>query len=108
MLHAEVHERPGRSFMLIKIGYDIELGVRSPMALIYMLRVHPSRRDDLAVPEAVRISDNLPTEEYIDGYGNHCGRVNIPLGIQSVRFTNTAYVRDSGEPDIVDLAAKQH
>ena len=33
--------------MLIRIGYDIELAVATPMALIYLLRVHPSRRDDL-------------------------------------------------------------
>jgi len=31
--------------MLIRIGYDIELAVATPMALIYLLRVHPSRRD---------------------------------------------------------------
>ncbi len=29
--------------MLIKIGFDIELGITPPTALIYMLRVHPSR-----------------------------------------------------------------
>src|SRR5437870_2871772 len=94
--------------MIIKIGYDIELGVATPMALIYMLRVHPSRRDDLVVPEALRISNDLPADEYIDAFGNHCGRVNVPAGFSSVRFTNTAYVRDSGEPDVVDLEAKQH
>ena len=55
--------------MLIKIGFDIELGVASPMALIYMLRVHPSRRDDLVVPEALRISNDLQADEYIDGFG---------------------------------------
>ena len=37
--------------MLIRIGYDIELAVATPMALIYLLRVHPSRRDDLVAPE---------------------------------------------------------
>jgi transglutaminase-like putative cysteine protease len=94
--------------MLIRIGYDIELGVATPMALLYMLRVHPSRRDDLVVPEALTISGNLQAEEYLDAFGNHCGRVTVPVGMQSVRFTNDALVRDSGLPDIVDPDAKQH
>ena len=94
--------------MLIRIGYDIELGVASPMALIYMLRVHPSRRDDLVVPEALRIGNDLQAEEYIDTFGNHCGRVAVPAGTTSVRFTNLAYVRDSGQPDVVDPSAVQH
>ena len=61
--------------MLIRIGYDIELAVATPMALIYLLRVHASRRDDLVAPEAVQVSGGLIPEEYIDSFGNHCGRV---------------------------------
>ena len=94
--------------MQIRIGYDIELGVATPMALIYMLRLHPSRRDDLVVPEAFSISSDLQADEYIDAFGNHCGRVTVPSGMRSVRFTNRAVVRDSGLPDPVDLTAKQH
>jgi len=94
--------------MLIRIGYDIELGVASPMALIYLLHVHPSRRDDLVAPEDFRIDHDLRAEEYIDSFGNHCGRVNVPAGIASVRFTNNAVIRDSGRPDEVDLEARQH
>src|SRR6188474_1870993 len=58
--------RQGDVFMLIKIGFDIELGVASPMALIYLLRVHPSRRDDLVAPEDFRINNDLVADEYID------------------------------------------
>ena len=94
--------------MQIKIGYDIELGIDSPMALLFMLRVHPSRRDDLLTPEAFAVSPALPVEEYIDAFGNHCGRVNAPAGTESVRFTNSALIRDSGLPDEVALDARQH
>ncbi|MEO7338477.1 MAG: transglutaminase family protein [Caldimonas sp.] len=94
--------------MLIKIGFDIELGVASPMALIYLLHIHPSRRDDLISPEDFRINNELLTQEYIDSFGNHCGRVNVPPGTTSVRFTNHALVRDSGLPDPIDLNARQH
>jgi len=83
--------------MLIRIGYDIELSVATPMALIYLLRVHPSRRDDLVAPESVLVSGGLAPEEYIDSFGNHCGRVNVPVGMSTVRITNDALIRDSGE-----------
>ena len=45
--------------MLIRIGFDIELAVATPMALIYLLRVHPSRRDDLVAPENLPVSGGL-------------------------------------------------
>jgi transglutaminase-like putative cysteine protease len=93
--------------MLIRIGYDIELSVATPMALIYLLRVHPSRRDDLVAPEQVLVSGGLVPEEYIDSFGNHCGRVNVPVGMSTVRITNDALIRDSGELDEIDLDARQ-
>jgi transglutaminase-like putative cysteine protease len=93
--------------MLIRIGYDIELSVATPMALIYLLRVHPSRRDDLVSPEPVHVSGGLVPEEYIDSFGNHCGRVNVPLGVSTVRITNEALIRDSGELDQEDPGARQ-
>ena len=93
--------------MLIRIGYDIELSVVTPMALIYLLRVHPSRRDDLVSPEAVQVSGGLVPEEYLDSFGNHCGRVNVPLGMSTVRITNEALIRGSGELDDEDPGARQ-
>ena len=93
--------------MLIRIGYDIELSVAKPMTLIYLLRVHPSRRDDLVAPESVVVSGGLAPEEYIDSFGNHCGRVNVPVGMPTVRITNEALIRDSGELDEADRDARQ-
>jgi transglutaminase-like putative cysteine protease len=93
--------------MLIKIGYDIELAVATPMALIYLLRVHPSRRDDLVAPESLVVSGDLVPEEYLDSFGNHCGRVNVPLGMPTVRISNAALIRDSGELDAIDPDARQ-
>jgi transglutaminase-like putative cysteine protease len=93
--------------MLIRIGYDIELSVATPMALIYLLRVHPSRRADLASPEQVLVSGGLVAEEYSDCFGNQCGRVNVPPGMSTVRFTNDALIRDSGELDAVAPDAPQ-
>ncbi|HZV91757.1 MAG TPA: transglutaminase family protein [Caldimonas sp.] len=94
--------------MLIRIGYDIELSVTTPMALIYLLRLHPSRRGDLVAPENFHISDGLVAEEYTDSFGNHCGRVNVPAGLSTVRLTNDALIRDSGELDELNDDARQH
>ncbi len=94
--------------MLIRIGYDIELAVATPMALIYLLRVHPSRRDDLLAPEDLRLSGDMLAEDYIDSFGNHCGRVNVPAGTPTVRITNSATIRDSGALDELAPEARQH
>ena len=94
--------------MLIKIGLDIELTISSPMALIYLLHVHPSRHDDLQTPENFHVSPPVEADNYIDYFGNHCGRINVPAGVPSVRFTNEAVVADSGLPDPVDFGARQH
>ena len=94
--------------MLIKIGFDIELTVATPMALIYLLHVHPSRQKDLLSPENFAISGGLQADEYIDSFGNQCGRVNVPVGMNSVRLTCDALIRDSGELDEENPGARQH
>ena len=92
--------------MRIRIGYNIALRLPFPTAVIYVLHVHPSRSKDLDRPENFRIEPELPIEEYIDGFGNHCGRVNPPAGV--VRFLNEAVIRDPGELDIYAPEAAQH
>ena len=94
--------------MHIKIGFDIELGITSPMAIIYLLHVHPSRRPDLVLPDIVTIERNLLADEYLDVFGNQCGRVNALAGVSQVRFHSETVIRDSGLPDEVNWAAWQH
>jgi len=94
--------------MHIKIGFDIELSISTPMALIYLLHVHPSRRDDLITPELVSIEPGLPVDEYLDGFGNLCGRVNAFAGVSQIRLHSQAIIRDSGLPDEINPGARQH
>ena len=94
--------------MFIQIGFDIELAVSSPIAMVHMLHVHPSRQHDLCAPEQIEIEPPIVVYEYLDPYGNLCGRVNVPAGVGSVRFRNRAVVRDSGLPDATDWNAYQH
>jgi transglutaminase-like putative cysteine protease len=83
--------------MLIRIGYDITVRLFAPTAVIYLLRVHPSRTGDLVLPENFRIQPELPVEEYWDEFGNLCGRLKAPKG--KIRFLNETIVRDRGELD---------
>ena len=85
--------------MLIKIGFDIELGVTPPTALIYMLRVHSSRAQDIQPGESTTISPPLRTDFYTDTFGNECARVAIPSGVSKVRLQSQGVVYDTGLPD---------
>jgi transglutaminase-like putative cysteine protease len=95
--------------MLIKIGFDIELGVTAPTALIYMLRVHPSRASDLqGGGESLTISPPLRTDHYTDAFSNHCARVEVPFGVNRVHLSNKAVLFDTGWPDPVTPTAIEH
>lgn len=96
--------------MFIKIGFDIQLQVAPPTALIYMLHVHPSRSHDLVGPEVVTIEVPQPVraEEYSDAFGNLCGRLGVDAGVTQVRLRAQALIRDSGLPDVIDSGAIQH
>ena len=92
--------------MLIRIGYDIALRLSAPTAVICGLHVHSSRKRDLVAPESFRTEPVLPIEEYFDGFGNHCGRVNPATGV--IRFLNDAIIHDPGELDTYAPEASQH
>src|SRR4051794_30746742 len=80
--------------MLIRIGYDIELGVSAPTALIYMLQVHPTRAGDVVGSENTPLSPPLVTDFYRDSFDNQCARVRVPAGVTRVRLRNEAQVFD--------------
>jgi len=94
--------------MFIQIGFDIELGVTAPTALIYLLQVHPSRAGDVVGSENITISPPLATDFYRDVFDNQCARVQVPAGVSSVRLRNNALVYDTGWADPVDYGAYQH
>jgi transglutaminase-like putative cysteine protease len=96
---------PDPHHMLIRIGYNIALRLACPTAVLCVLHVHPSRIGDLVRPENFRIEPALPVEDYFDGFGNHCGRVNAPAGV--IRFLNDAIIRDPGELDAYAPEAPQ-
>ncbi len=96
-MHAALEQKASKSVILIKLGYDIAFGLPAATTIVYVLHVHPSRTADLVTPESFCIEPSLPVEEYLDGFGNRCGRVNAPAG--NIRLLNAAVIRDSGELD---------
>ena len=92
--------------MLIRIGYDIELAVATPMAMIYLLRVHPSRRDDLETPDWLRTDPPLDVVQYFDTFGNICSRVTAPAG--TLTLSADFIIRDPGLIDAYAPEAEQH
>jgi len=92
--------------MLIRVGHEISLTFLQPTATVLMLYLHPSRTATVRQPECLQIEPWTPVSEYIDLYGNHCGRILAPSG--RVVFRNHAIVEDSGEPDPQVWDAPQH
>lgn len=92
--------------MKIRIGYDIEFELPSSAEALFALSVHPSRVRSLRKPEHLEIAPSVPFEMFVDQFGNGCGRARLPAG--RVRFTNDAIIEDSGQPDPVNEAARQH
>lgn len=94
--------------MLIRIGYDIELALAGPTAVVYMLQVHPDRGHDLVAPEHPLVDPPFWTDHYSDCFGNRCARVRVPAGQHRLRLYGSATVRDTGWHDPQPYDAIQH
>ena len=92
--------------MLINVGYEIAFQSPQPAAMLLMLHIHPLRAPTILKSECLQIEPPVPITEYIDAYGNRCGRVFVPAG--RVVFRNDAIVKDCGLPDIQVPDAPQH
>jgi len=92
--------------MFIRLGYDIQFEIPSPVAMVAVLQVHPSRVHDLREPDDLIIDPAAKTETYIDSYGNRCTRFQAQAGL--LRLSCTTLIEDSGEPDAVDPSAREH
>jgi transglutaminase-like putative cysteine protease len=91
--------------MLIRLGYDLTFNVAAPTPMLLLLYSHPSRAADLREPDRLRVEPDLPVTEFLDGFGNRCGRLVAPVG--RLRLWGQSLVEDSGRPDEVCPAARQ-
>jgi transglutaminase-like putative cysteine protease len=91
--------------MLIRLGYDIQFDIPAAVPMVAMLNVHPSRVPDLVEPDELQTEPQLEVSNYIDGFGNRCARFVAPPG--PLRLSTSTLIRDSGEPDAVNWAARE-
>jgi transglutaminase-like putative cysteine protease len=83
--------------MLIHVGYDISVRLSRSATIVYLLRVHSSKKAMLLTSDQPRIEPLLPVEYYRDTFGNLWGRLTSTAGMVSLRCR--AIVQDSGQPD---------
>ena len=91
--------------MLIRLGYDIELGLPQPATIVAVLNVHSSRIADLREADEIQSSPELTQERYADSFNNTCTRLLAPEG--NLRLSGSTLIEVSGETDAVDWNAPQ-
>jgi hypothetical protein len=82
--------------MKIRAGYDIAFAVPQPTPIILMLKVHPTRANDLLTPDDFMIVPSVEWREYQDVFGNICTRILAAAG--SMTFRTNFYIQHSGLP----------
>src|SRR5689334_9824044 len=92
--------------MDIRVDCEIALTFPKPAAVVLMLYLHPSVAPAVRTAERLEVEPAVSVSEYIDLYGNRCGRAFVPAG--RVVFRNSAVVEDSGQPDPQNWNAYQH
>ena len=92
--------------MKIRVGCDLTYECAAPTPMVLMVNVHPSRATDLLAPDLVRVAPIRPLSSYTDTFGNICCRLVAPAG--DIRIVTDTVVADSGLPDAVNWAARQH
>jgi transglutaminase-like putative cysteine protease len=91
--------------MQLKIGYDIAYECSQITPMLLLLRVHPSRENDLLTPDSIITEPSVPIQSYLDGFGNLCSRLTAPAG--SFRLMTDAAISVSPVQDLVMPQAQQ-
>ena len=92
--------------MLIRIGFEIVFDVPVPVPILIVLSTHPDRDASVRRPGQLHVEPYAPVENYIDSFGNRCGRLIAPAG--RVTLWDDAVVEDSGLVDETAIYAVQH
>jgi transglutaminase-like putative cysteine protease len=95
-----------RLLLDIRVGCELIYDCPQPTPMMLVLNIHYSRARDIIVPDHVTTIPSVPLSPYRDGFGNWCTRLVAPKG--QINIANSAIVRDSGKPDVVDPFAQQH
>jgi transglutaminase-like putative cysteine protease len=91
--------------MLIRLGYDVIFDTPLPVPIVALLKVHPSRVNDLREPDELNLEPATNADYYFDSFGNNCCRFLAPAG--QVRLSNSTLIYDTGNPDPVAPSARE-
>ena len=83
--------------MRIRLGYEIAVNVVAPTPIILMLNVRPELEARLSRPDTPFLFPDIPTSDYIDGFGNRCVRLVAPPG--TLTISADTVIEDSGAVD---------
>ena len=99
--------------MLIRSEFGIEFDLPHPVAIIGLLRLHPSLDPLVRSPEILKaehvqgeVAAEIATDEYVDSFGNRCTRFFAPAG--RLRLTGQSLVEAEAVSDPIATAAAQH
>ena len=98
--------------MRIRSEFDIQFHLPAPTSMVALLDLHTSMNPLVVEADALKIehidrstTTLLPTDRYLDMFGNRCSRLFAPAG--AIRLSGTNLVEISGEPDAIDTNALQ-
>ena len=92
--------------MRIRAGFTLGYKCVQPTPMLLALNIRPERRADLLTDQSLTFDPPVPLREYIDGFGNSCGRIVAPAG--PIRISTLFEIHDSGEPDKIARDGVQH
>jgi transglutaminase-like putative cysteine protease len=91
--------------MLIRAGYNIAFTTARPTPMLAALSVHANRNRDLRTAQRIMTDPDVPLYDYIDGFGNICSRLTLPIGTTTISCGFV--IEDPFELDIVAPEARQ-
>jgi transglutaminase-like putative cysteine protease len=96
--------------MLIRSGFEIDFRLPQPVAIIGLLRLHPSLDGMVRGGEVLRIEGDggqaIPYGDYLDSFGNRCTRFLAPAG--TLRLIGDSLVEVNAADDEIATHARQH
>ena len=99
--------------MLIRSEFKIEFSLPQDVAMIALLRLHPSFDPLMQTGETLLAehldgpaSTPIAVEEYTDTFGNRCSRFLAPRGF--LRLSGSSLIRSENLPDPIQIDAVQH
>jgi len=102
--------------VLIKSEFDIQFHLLQRTPMIAMLHIHPSVESQLTTNDRLKIehvgpqqggfdgAQELPVEEFLDGFGNRCSRFVAPAG--AIRLSGGHILRVDDQPELQGFGAE--